>query len=70
MPATTSRPRSAQNPFTVDAASNASPQPPMPMTSTSRSPKRSVAKPHGTRVSTEPASEAEISTPVSPSERP
>ncbi len=39
------------------------------MTSTTRSPNRSVASPHGMRLTSEPTSELEISKPVCASDR-
>ena len=50
------------------AASNAAPDPARPTPSTTRSPKRSAAMPHGMSDRTEPASELAISTPTCASE--
>ena len=63
-PASTSRRSSASNVAVCDAPSSAKPQPPTPASSTHRSPTRSVASPHGISETTEPASDAEMRTPI------
>jgi hypothetical protein len=69
MPAPASSSASTQKPCTAAAPISAAPHTPRPVTSTARSPSRSVARPHGIRLTTEPTSDAEISSPVRPSER-
>jgi hypothetical protein len=68
-PASTSKSNSSSNVPAREAPRRAKPQPPTPARSTHRSPIRSAASPHGISDTTEPASEAEMSTPVWPSDR-
>ena len=56
--------KSAQKLCAWVASRSAPPHAPIPTTSTTRSPKRSAASPHGTSVRTEPRSDAEMRTPV------